>query len=298
MSDNDLLHRFIIENTRVRGEIVHLNASWKAILELNDYPPNVRSILGEAFAACALLSATIKYEGSLILQIRGDGPLHLLVVQATSAGTLRGLARWQGEVGKENLAKIFGQGQMVITITPPKGEPYQGIIALQGNRIKDAIENYFQQSEQLNTRLWLASDSNNCTGFLLQELPETEKIQRSNKMHDQAHDWQHAHQLANTLSDSELLSLSSKEILHRLFHEDDIRLFEPAPISFRCSCSSERIAIMIQSLGLEEARKVAQEQGKITVDCEFCNAQYNYDKIDIENLFAAKSNHESSNTQH
>jgi len=297
MPDKDQLHRFIIENTRVRGELVHLSASWKAVLERYDYPKNVQRVLGEAFAACALLSATIKFEGSLILQIRGDGPLHLLVVQATSQGTLRGLARWRNNVPEHNLKNIFGTGSMAITIEPPKGEPYQGIITLQGEHIQDAIENYFKQSEQLNTRLWLAANENSCTGFLLQELPETEKDKQSN-LGENHNDWQHAEALGNTINNEELLNLSTEEILHRLFHEDDIRLFDPTPLSFRCSCSSERIAKMIVSLGIKEAHEIVSEQGKIQVDCEFCNAQYNFDSVDVENLFASDTPPDNSNTQH
>ena len=297
MPDNDLLHRFIIENTRVRGEMVHLNATWKAALERYSYPENVRNILGEAFAACALLSATIKYEGSLTLQIRGDGPLHLLVVQATSKGTLRGLARWGDDVPADDLQAIFGNGQMVITIKPPSGEPYQGIIALQGEQIQDAIENYFKQSEQLNTRLWLAASEQACCGFLLQELPETKDNSLSNLGEDH-NDWEHAEALGNTINKQELLTLSTKDILHRLFHEDDIRLFDPSPLSFRCSCSNERINEMIMSLGLAEARSIISEQGKIHVDCEFCNAQYDYDSIDVENLFASRISSEPPQSQH
>lgn len=297
MPDNDLLHRFIIENTRVRGEMVHLNATWKAALERYNYPENVRNILGEAFAACALLSATIKYEGSLILQIRGDGPLHLLVVQATSVGTLRGLARWGDDVPAHDLKNIFGNAQMVITVEQPSGQPYQGIIALQGEHIQDAIENYFKQSEQLNTRLWLNANNEICTGFLLQELPESKETMHSNLGEDH-NDWQHAQALGNTLTKEELLTLSSKEILHRLFHEDDIRLFDPSPLSFRCSCSNERISKMIISLGLAEARSIISEQGKIHVDCEFCNAQYDFDSIDVENLFASSTNSAPSQSQH
>jgi len=297
MPDNDLLHRFIIENTRVRGEMVHLNATWKAALDRYDYPENVRNILGEAFAACALLSATIKFEGSLILQIRGDGPLHLLVVQATSEGTLRGLARWGDKVPDHGLKNIFGNGQMVITIEPPSGEPYQGIIALQGEHIQDAIENYFKQSEQLNTRLWLTASDEVCTGFLLQELPETEETRNSN-LGEEHDDWEHAEALGNTLKKQELLTLSTKDILHRLFHEDDIRLFDPSPLSFRCGCSDDRISKMIISLGLAEARSIVLEQGKIHVDCEFCNAQYNYDSIDVESLFASSISSEPPQSHH
>jgi molecular chaperone Hsp33 len=295
MPDNDLLHRFVIENTRVRGEMVHLQASWQAVLERHHYPHNVRTILGEAFAACALLSATIKYDGSLILQIRGDGPLHLLVVQATSQGTLRGLARWHGDVPEHNLQDIFGQGQMAMTIEPADGEPYQGIIGLQGERIKDAIETYFNQSEQLHTRLWLASDETRCSGFLIQQMPATETVLPEPEQAQ--NDWQHAELLANTLSKDELLSLSTLEILHRLFHQEDIRLFEPSPLSFRCGCSTERIEQMILTLGLQEARALLEEQGEIKVDCEFCNAHYRFDNIDIETLFADNSQPDST-TQH
>lgn len=294
MSDNDLLHRFVIENTRVRGEMVHLNTSWKTVLERYDYPANVKNILGDAFAACALLSATIKYDGSLILQIRGDGPLHLLVVQATSDGTLRGLARWQGDVPEQNLSDIFGNGQMVMTIEPPKGEPYQGIISLQGMHIKDAIENYFTQSEQINTRLWLAANNETCTGFLLQELPETNK--QVDDLTETIDSWEHAVHLASTLSKDELLSLSTKEVLHRLFHEDDIRLFEPTPLSFKCGCSTERINKVIISLGLDEAKSIIHDQGNIQVDCEFCNAQYVYNLLNVEHLFA--ENVHPSTTHH
>jgi len=294
MSDNDLLHRFVIENTRVRGEMVHLNTSWQTVLERYDYPENVKNILGDAFAACALLSATIKYDGSLILQIRGDGPLHLLVVQATSDGTLRGLARWQDDVPAEGLNEIFGNGQMVMTIEPPKGEPYQGIIGLQGTHIKDAIENYFTQSEQLNTRLWLAADDKTCTGFLLQELPDTNH--QAGDFNESTDNWEHSVHLASTLSKDELLSLTTKDILHRLFHEEDIRLFEPAPLSFKCGCSTERINKVIISLGIDEARSIISEQGNIQVDCEFCNAQYIYSLADIEQLFAAHTH--SSTTHH
>ncbi|VAW67495.1 33 kDa chaperonin HslO [hydrothermal vent metagenome] len=301
MADTDSIDRFILEHTRVRGEIVHLQDTWQAVLARYDYPENVKKILGEAFAACALLSATIKYDGSLILQIRGDGPLHLLVVQATSAGTLRGLARWSGDVPAQNLQSIFGNGQMVMTIEPPKGEPYQGIIALQGEHIKDAIESYFIQSEQLNTRLWLASDEKKCAGFLLQELPLSENEKNVSTGIDQNelnNNWQHAVHLASTLQDNELLTLPTSEILHRLFHESDVRLFESAPLSFRCSCSQARIEKMILSLGQNEANEIIKDQGKIQVDCEFCNAQYNFDSAGVEKLFSDDRDSTSTQTLH
>lgn len=293
MTDNDRLFRFIIENSNVRGEMVHLNASWQAVLQRADYPPAVRNLLGEALATCALLTATIKFEGSLILQIRGDGPLHLLVAQSTAEGTVRGIARWHAEVPDSGLHDIFGNAQIVITIEPPKnkkgGEPYQGIIALQGDRLSHAIEHYFRQSEQLNTRLWLAADDKTCGGFLLQELP--------GKTPD-TDAWPRATQLADTLTAEEILQLPVTNVLHRLFHEEDVRLFDAEPISFRCSCSRERIDAVLLSMGTEQSHQILSEQGKISVDCEFCNAHYEYDAVDIDALFAGNTLPDHSSTRH
>lgn len=277
MPDNDRLYRFLIENSNVRGELVHLNATWQAVLERTNYPDNVKAVLGEALAACALLAATIKFDGSLILQIRGDGPLHLLVAQTTAEGSMRAIARWNKEVPEQGLHNIFGQGQMVITIEPKDSDPYQGIIMLEGEHLKDALEAYFVQSEQLNTRLWLAADADTCGGFLLQELPSNENDEFS---------WEHFNVLADTLQQEEILQLPARDILHRLFHEEDIRLFDPEPMCFRCTCSKERISSMLLSLGSDEVHGILEEQGKIAVDCEFCNAHYELDPIDIDALFA------------
>jgi len=289
MPENDQLHRFLFENTHVRGELVHLNATWKAVLERTDYPKNVRKILGEGLAACALLAATIKFKGSLILQIRGDGPLHLLVVQATSDGSMRAIARWQGDVPEHDLKSIFGNGQMAITIEPDKGEAYQGIIALQGEHLNQALEAYFQQSEQLNTRLWLIADADICAGLLLQEMP--------GDIID-ADAWQRTTHLASTVTPSELLQLDAGEFLHRLFHEEDVRLFASEPLSFHCNCSRERISSMLLSLGSAEAHSILKEQGNIEVDCEFCNSHYLFDAVDVEAIFACPTPSEPLQTKH
>lgn len=277
MRERDSLHRFIIENSRIRGELVHLDASWKAILERSDYPAVVKKQLGDAVAAIALLSATIKYKGKIILQVRGEGPLHLLVVQATSDNTVRGIARWKGDVPEGSLKEMFGNATMVITIEPEFGEAYQGIIELKGDKIANGIEAYFQQSEQLPTRLWLACDDNACAGLLLQELPGDE---------NNTPDWEHHEHLAATITDGELLSLPVKDILHRLYHEDNVRLFESEIFSFRCGCSRERIDSVLLSLGHSEVKQTLEQEGKIAVDCEFCNAHYEYDAVDVEHLFA------------
>ncbi|MDH5764553.1 MAG: Hsp33 family molecular chaperone HslO [Gammaproteobacteria bacterium] len=289
MPEKDQLHRFLIENTNVRGEHIHLDATWQAILQRTDYPEQVQTILGEALAACALLTATIKFDGSLILQIRGDGPLHLLVVQATADGTMRAIARWQGVVPERDLKAIFGNGQMAITIEPDKGEPYQGIIALQGNHLNQALEAYFEQSEQLNTRLWLCASAQSCAGLLLQELPGKNPDTDA---------WNRTTHLASTITDNELLNLDSRQLLHRLFHEEDIRLFESEPFCFRCNCSRERISNMLLSLGIEEAQSILNEHKNIEVNCEFCNALYSFDKIDVDAIFNHAIPPETPNTKH
>jgi len=289
MSENDRLHRFLIEHTHVRGEMVHLDATWKAVLERCEYPETVRKILGEALAACALLAATIKFSGSLILQIRGDGPLHLLVAQATSSGTMRAIARWHDDVPDHDLNAIFGNGQMVITIEPDDGDPYQGIIALQGDQLNQAIESYFQQSEQLNTRLWLSADNNACAGFLLQEMPGEDPDTDA---------WQRTTHLASTITPAELLQLDIQSLLHRLFHEEDIRLFEAEPICFRCNCSRDRISSILLSLGLNEVHSILEEQQNIEVDCEFCNTHYSFDAVDVEAIFASSHQPEIPHTKH
>ena len=290
MQEKDTLHRFIIERTNVRGEWVHLDATWQAVLERADYPDAVRETLGEAMAAVALLAATIKFEGSLILQINGDGPLKMLVVQATGQRTLRGLAHWEGDVPAGDLISRFGNGRIVITIDPGEGkERYQGVVGLIGDNLTEALEDYFERSEQLPTRLWLASDQGSAAGLLLQRLPGAEPDPDA---------WNRATMLAETVSGEELLGLDASEVLRRLYHEEDVRLFGREPVSFRCTCSRERVEDMIRSLGVEEARGIIEEQGSISVNCDFCNAHYGLDAVDVEKLFTATDHPPVTKTRH
>lgn len=278
--DSDVLSRFIFERTHVRGELVHLDATWRAILERRDYPEPVRELLGQAMAAAALLITTIKFTGSLILQIQGDGPVSLIVVQAKHDRTLRGLAHWTDPVLPGPLAQLVGDARLAITIDQGGDrERYQGIVALNTEEtLAHALEEYFARSEQLATRLWLVANDERAAGMLLQALPgET----------DDADAWNRTVQLADTLSREELLELPQREVLRRLFHEEDVRLFEPEPVSFRCSCSRERIETVLRGLGYDEVQSIIAEQGRVSVDCEFCNQNYLFDAVDVEKLFAA-----------
>ena len=276
----DVLQRFLFENTSVRGEIVRLHASWKAVLEKYDYPPVVRELLGEAMAAMALLGATIKYQGSLTLQIQGQGPVSLLVVQVTSERTLRGMAHCDAEVRAGTLRDLVGETHLVISIEQgATGERYQGIVDIGNGSLSEALENYFHRSEQLETRLWLEADSEYAAGLLIQQMPGHEL--------DEDDTWDRIYTLADTITRDELLQLPFMEIIHRLYHEEDVRLFESEPLSFRCQCSRQRIEETLRSLGYDEMQDILREEGHVGVSCEFCNQFYDFDSVDIEAAFAS-----------
>jgi molecular chaperone Hsp33 len=290
MRESDCLHRFVFEHTEVRGELVHLDASWRAVLERNDYPPPVRDLLGQAVAAAILLSATININGSLHLQVQGEGPLRLLLVEVTAQRTLRGLARWSGEVSSGPLQEQMGTARLMITIDPGAGnDRYQGVVAVERDSLAATLEDYFERSEQLATRLWLAADGHCASGMLLQRLPE-------DRGDDE--DWNRGVFLGETVAADELQALSARELLHRLFHQEDVRLFEAEPVSFRCSCSAERVETMLRGLGYAEVRDILVEQGAVEVNCEFCQQVYAYDAVDVERLFAAAAQPDVPPTRH
>jgi len=298
----DKLQRFLLENLHIRGEWVSLQTSWQTIQNTAHYPAPVHKVLGEALAAISLLAESLKFDGSLTLQIRGTQPVTMLVVQANSKGGIRGIAKWKEDsfLAEEVLSnkdsiptqdpsfnELFGAGTMVISVenNPKKGqqqgERYQSLVSLDGDSLADCFKEYFTQSEQLKTQLWLTADENTATGLMLQSLPE-DKLDSAT----QANNWTHATVLAETISDEELLSLKAEDLLHRLYHEEDLRLYDPQPIHFECSCSQQKIENTIYSLGEVEANDILSEQGSISIDCEFCNTHYELDSIDVERLFS------------
>lgn len=292
MITGDSLQRFMFEHAPIRGEIVHLDATWQAVLERRKYPPRVREILGELMAAAALLTSTLKFDGKLTMQVQGNGPVNLLVVECTSNRTMRAIAQWQGEIPEAPLASLVGDGRLAVTIDPLNGkERYQAIVTLEGLTVAEAFENYFTRSEQLATRLWLASDPHQAAGMLLQRLPEAEYS-------DDDDAWNRAVHLGSTLTRDELLALPVREILYRLYHEEDIRLFSRVPVSFRCSCSRERVEAVLRMLGHDEIHSILDEQGSVSVDCEFCGNRYEFDRIDAEQLFAAPHSAPTTPTRH
>jgi len=277
---SDSLQRFLLESTPVRGEIVHLDATWRAVLERRRYPAPLQSLLGDMMAAAALLSAILKFEGSLIMQMQGSGPVQLLVVEATSEHTLRATAKWEGELARGNVTELLGAGRFVISIVPSSGkQTHQGIVAIEGESIAQVLEHYMAKSEQLETRLWLASDSRQAAGMLLQKLPAAPT--------QDADAWNRATQLGETIRREELLSLPAREIIRRLYHEEDVRVFDSRPVAFRCSCSRERVTSMLRMLGHNEVKSIIAERNTVEVDCEFCGRHYTFDAVDAEQVFAA-----------
>ncbi|HYW91716.1 MAG TPA: Hsp33 family molecular chaperone HslO [Gammaproteobacteria bacterium] len=284
----DSLHRFLFEHFPVRGELVRLNATWRSVLERCDYPPPVRALLGEAMSAAALLSATIKFQGQLTLQIQGQGAVNLLVVQCNHNFNLRGLAHWHGPV--QERGNLIGTARLVITIEQSEsGERYQGIVEVDGDDIGAALETYFRQSEQLPTRLWLSSDERCAAGMLVQRLPGESA---------DADAWNRVVTLAGTVRGEELRMLAPRRLLRRLFHEEELRLFEPRPVSFRCGCSRERIERVIVGMGQQEAESILADEGSIRVACEFCNKRYEFDRVDVEQLFSGATQAPPSSTRH
>jgi len=291
MLDQDTLRRFIFTALGVRGEWVNLTQSWQAAKAHQHGTAIVQRQLGQALAAVVMLSGTIKFKGAIILQAQGDGAIRTLVAQATHDLHVRGLLRNQQEpaADAENLEDLFGQGRLVLTIEPETGSPYQGIVALQGLNLAAALQTYFQQSEQLKTGLWLFANEHCAAGLLLQELPEQQNYEA---------DWERIMLLANTITEQELLSLDCETVLHRLFNEEEVRVFPAEPVNFQCSCSRTKIEITLRTLGRDELESIIKEQGQIEVMCEFCNQQYQFDSIDVENLLKADAVPPHSETRH
>jgi molecular chaperone Hsp33 len=300
MHDRDTLHRFLFERFPIRGHLVHLDSAWRALIEHRTYPDAIRDTLGEAVVASVLLAATIKFEGVLSLQLQGDGPMHLLLAQCTSGLGIRGLARHRESAALESrdIGDLSGAGNLTVTLETDAGaQRYQGIVPIEAGRLADSLQAYFQNSEQLPTRLWLHADEFGASGMLLQRLPERD-LQPSADAAAIEDAWRRVQIIGDTLTSKELSTLKDAEILHRLFNEDDLRLFESSPVYFRCRCSRERVAGMLQGLGEAETRSVLAEQGKVEVHCDFCNRGYVFDAVDVAQLFAAPVAADSGTSVH
>lgn len=291
----DTLQKFMFENSAVRGELVELSDTWQQVQSRRDYPKAVRSLLGDMLAAAALLTANLKFDGSLIMQVHGDGPVNLLVVECDSTMQMRATAKYGADAdipddaSLRELLNVHGKGRFAITLDPrekmPGQQAYQGIVPLDGDDVASVIEQYMLRSEQLDTRLWLASDDKVTRGLLLQRMPAEGGFSKGDDT--DLEEWNHAITLAATLKHQELLEVDIQTLLRRLFWEDDIRVFEPRHPRFHCSCSRERVGNMLRMLGRDEIDSALSELGMLAIDCDFCGQHYEFDSVDCARLFVA-----------
>ncbi|HEY8605502.1 MAG TPA: Hsp33 family molecular chaperone HslO [Noviherbaspirillum sp.] len=293
----DTLQRFLFENAAVRGELVEISETWHQVQARAAYPAPVRRLLGEMLAAAALLTANLKFNGMVVMQMHGDGPVKLLVVECDSELHMRATAKLAeeavipGEATLTQLVNAGGHGRFVITLDPkdklPGQQPYQGIVPLDGDSVAVVIENYMLRSEQLDTRLWLAADEKVARGLLLQKLPG--EGGSGAQVADTAETWNHTVTLASTLRREEMLATDINTLLRRLFWEETIRVFEPRHPRFQCSCSREKVGNMLRLLGKEEIDAALADLGKLAINCDFCGQHYEFDKVDCAQLFAAEN---------
>lgn len=280
MRNNDFRQRFLFPDTDLRGEIVHLESSLERVLGNDRYPMLVQGLVAEALTASALLSSTLKFEGRVSLQAQGSGPITLLMAECDHEGRLRGLARCSEatpETEQPPLADLLGEGRMAITLMPEGGQQYQGLVPLARPSLAGCVEEYFERSEQLPSRIWLAAGNDKAAGLMLQRLPN-----RIASAEHNADMWQHLTALADSLTMEELLDLGPETVLRRLFHETPPELAPPRELAFHCSCSRERMRNTLLGLGADELRDILQTQGTAELDCEFCGAHERFDTVDLE----------------
>lgn len=293
----DTLQKFMFEGSAVRGELVEISETWRQVQERRDYPKAVKTLLGEMLAAAALLSANLKFNGSIVMQIHGDGPLNLLVVECDAELRLRATAKLtpdaviSDDASLPQLVNANGHGRFAITLDPkdklPGQQAYQGIVPLDGDSVATVIEHYMARSEQLDTKLWLAADDNVSRGLLLQKLPDEGGTDAPVK--DDLETWNRTVTLASTVRNEELLQIDIGTLMRRLFWEETIRVFEPKHPGFYCNCNREKVGNMLKMLGQAEVESALAELGQLGIDCDFCGKHYDFDKVDCAQLFATEA---------
>ncbi|CAM4088131.1 Hsp33 family molecular chaperone HslO [Vibrio neonatus] len=280
--ESNVLNRYLFEDLSVRGELVQLDTAYQAILDSKQYPVAIQNLLGELLVATSLLTATLKFEGSITLQLQGDGPVTLAVINGDNNQKVRGVARFEGEIADTaSLHDMLGKGHLVITISPNKGERYQGVVGLEGNTLSEVLETYFERSEQLKTRLWFRigefDGKAHAAGMLLQVVPDGT---------GSADDFEHLEQLTDTVKNEELFGLEANELLYRLYNQETVKVFEPQPVEFFCGCSRERSGAAIITIAKEEVNDILASEGRIGLHCDYCGTTYDFNAAEVEELFA------------
>lgn len=276
----DLRQRFYFAHSPVRGEIVQLEQTLADIFDRHDYPLVIKKLLAELLIASVLLTATLKLQGRLSLQARGNGSLKMIMAECNHHHEVRGIAQLADDAlcdTNANLSQLLGEGLLVITLEPEQGLRYQGIVPLEGETLASCLESYFAQSEQIPTRLWLASDGITAAGLLLQALPQEED--------DDSDRWSRLVQITQTVKSEELVTLSANDILYRLYHEESVTLPASEAVSFACTCSREHTAEALLSVGQAECDDIIAEQGEIRLNCQFCHSEYVFNHHDVNVLF-------------
>lgn len=271
----DKLLRYTFLEQDVRGELVQLSTSYQRMILGHDYPAPVQRLLGELMAAASLLTATLKFEGHISIQIQGDGPVNFVAVNGSHHQELRGIARVRSEIADDmnDLRTLMGaKAVMVITLTPLEGERYQGVVSADNLSIAGVVEDYFMQSEQLRTRIWLFADGEHAAGMMLQVMPAAGTTLEA---------FEHLEHLTDTISAVELFTLPGEQVLHRLYHEEHVELYPAQPVSFKCGCSREGTLEALASVSPEELREIIAEEGAVVMTCDYCQTQYRFTESDL-----------------
>jgi molecular chaperone Hsp33 len=278
---SNVLNRYLFEDLSVRGELVQLDEAYQRIISSKEYPAALQKLLGELLVSTTLLTATLKFEGSITIQLQGDGPVSLAVINGDNEQKVRGVARWEGEIADDaSLHDMMGKGYLVITIEPKKGERYQGVVGLDGDNLTQVIEGYFANSEQLKTRLWIRTGEHqgqaHAAGMLIQVVPDGT---------GSADDFDHLEQLTNTVKNEELFTLEANELLYRLYNQEQVRLFEPQPVEFHCGCSRERSGAAIVTIDKTEIYDILATDGSVSLHCDYCGTTYSFDEPQVAELY-------------
>lgn len=279
----DSIQKFLFEQEDVRGEIVHLHDSFNTIMTQHAYPSHIRQLLGECLLAAVMMANTIKFEGQLTIQFQSKGPLKTIVAKCTHENHIRGFVDWDASASTEAITNNLAEGQLIVSISQVGKAPYQSIVPLENHTIAEALEFYFAQAEQLSTRFWCAVGPQSASGMMMQLIPDRSG---SSSAGERELFWEHASKLGETIQQDELLTLDNTEILHRLFHQEDVRLFEASPVSFHCSCDLARMQNAIITLGEADALALLKTNHQIEIQCEYCSAHYAFNQSEVQALFA------------
>ena len=290
MSQFDVLNRYLFTGAHARGELVQLSNSFKSIIKNHNYPAGVEKLLGELLSATCLLTATLKFEGDITVQLQGDGPVGYMSVSGNNDQQMRGIAKITTETTADTLPELIGKGTMIITIRPIAGEAYQGVVALDKATLAECLEHYFEVSEQIPTKMWLFSDTEQkmTAGALVQLLPDGNGSSENKEKHES--DFQHLCQLTNTIKGEEVFSLEAEALLYRLYHQEKVSLFDPQPVNYVCGCSADKCLTAISQIEPDEIKAILLEQGNISMTCDYCITTYNFDETSL-NRFITKVNH-------